>query len=270
MRLLPIVLTGSLAAVGLVLVREAVLSTWISPATGYAMVRIGGGWVVLGSPVHETGRGEDEGERRVHVTRGFWIGVAEVTQAEWEEVARTNPSKHVGHDLPVDSVSWCDAVAFANRLSARDLLEEVYDLTDGCRGVTADWSADGYRLPTEAEWELAARGGSIATWSGGWEADAVAWPAENAGDASHPPCQKLANGFGLCDMSGNVAEHVWDRPASDDGAVTDPRGGDLGWNRRWKGGSWLHKRRFARVAEREKGPAGDADDSMGVRLARSR
>lgn len=270
MRLLPFVLTSSLTATGIVFLREIVLETWISPSTGYRMTLVDPAWVAMGSPDDEPGRLADEAQRRVRVTRGFWIGVAEVTQAEWTVIMRTNPSKHRADDLPVDSVTWCDAVAFANRLSVRDKLEPVYDLTAGCREVQADWTATGYRLPTEAEWELAARAGAGASWAGGREPDAVAWTAENAGDEPHPPCGKAPNALGLCDMSGNVAEHVWDRPSADDADVVDPRGGDLGWNRRWKGGSWLHKRRFARVAARAKGPAGDADDALGLRLARSR
>ena len=151
---------------------------------------------------------------RVRIIRGFWLGKYEVPQSQWQAVMGTNPSKFsgCGPDCPVVRVSWNDAQEFIGKLNARA-------------------GAARYRLPTEAEWEYAARAGTSGDRYG--NLDAIAWYALNSGRKTHPVGRKLANAWGLYDMLGNVWEWVDDHYGGYPGASTmDPSGSapaSCGW-----------------------------------------
>ena len=120
-------------------------------------VAISGGTYLMGSPETENWRGDDETQHEVTVS-DFAMCVHEVTQAEYEELVGKNPSSFVGEDLPVDSVSWLEAVTYCNLRSEAEGLTPVYEI--GGENITWNRSANGYRLPTEAEWEYACRAGT--------------------------------------------------------------------------------------------------------------
>jgi sulfatase modifying factor 1 len=149
----------------------------------------------------------------------------------------------------VEQVSWDDAVAFAAAASRRD-------------GVT-------YRLPTEAEWEYAARGGGASAYAGSDNLDAVAWYNGNSGNTTHAVCGKQRNGFGLCDMSGNVWEWTADWYGNYGGATVDPTGAASGSYRVDRGGSWYYDPVSARVANRGMLDPGRRSYYLGLRLRRS-
>jgi len=243
--------------------------------SGYKLVWVPAGSFDMGSPASEEGRFSDEQRHRVTLTTGYWAGTTEVTQGLWSKVTGSNPSKFkaCGPDCPVEQVSWCDTVAFANALSRLDGLRPVYAGVDACASnpgaVTWDRSADGYRLPTEAEWELAARGGEEGMFSGS-ELDAMAWYAFNSGGTTHPVCTKHRNGLGLCDVIGNVWEWTWDGyGAYQAGMVTDPTGPDVASARVFRGGSWYDGAESQRVAIRNRLGPELRDVVLGVRLVRS-
>jgi sulfatase modifying factor 1 len=214
---------------------------------------------------------------------GFYIGKYEVTQKEWTAVIGSNPSKFKGDNLPVEMVSWYDSVEYCNRRSIKEGLRPYYNidknhkdpnnLPDPSNGdldnvkwtVTINAAANGYRLPTEAEWEYAASGGQMSlsyTYSGGNDADKVAWYWQNAGDKNltgfwnwpaieqnhdrtRPVGGKLPNELGLYDMSGNVREWCWDWYGDLENAETwrvvenDPMGPPSGFARVQRGGGWI-------------------------------
>ncbi len=204
------------------------------------------------SPVNEAGRNTDETPHEVTLTRGFWLMEHEVTQGEWEAVMGKNPSKFkaCGADCPVERVSPKDVEEYAGRVSQRDGVE--------------------YRRPTEAEWEWAARGGEAHIYAGSDSLGEVAWTGENSGKTTHAVCGLGRNGFGLCDMTGNVAEWVQDSYSEyPTGSTTNP----VGTGRFvvfFRGCSWYNRADQCRVAHRGTFNLTPMQyGSQGLRLARS-
>lgn len=221
---------------------------WIEPGT-----------FTMGSPSDEAERNKAEGPlTRVTLTRGFWLGKTEVTQAQYEAVAGTNPStfKENGGDAPVERVSWIDAMAFCRKLTERE--RAAGRLPDGYA----------YTLPTEAQWEFAHRAGSTGAYPG--EPDVTAWHAANSQGTTHPVAKKRANAWGFHDMAGNVIEWCLDWYGNyPGGAVSDPPGPARGYYRMALGGSWRTDARLGRSAARSGGSEGRLDYTIGFRLALS-
>ena len=205
----------------------------------------------------------------VELTRSFWLMTTEVTQGQYRTVTGENPSHFEGDDLPVETVSWLDAVTYANALSKREDLSPCYSIS----GSTVTWSeglsCTGYRLPTEAEWEYAARGGEGHVYSGSDDVGDVGWYGENSGNTTHAVGGKAPNGYGLYDLSGNVWEWVWDWYGSTLPGGRDPLGPEAGSFRVCRGGSWNNTALFVRVANRNWDYPGTRDNRLGFRLART-
>jgi formylglycine-generating enzyme required for sulfatase activity/rubredoxin len=192
-----------------------------------------------------------------------------VTQREWIEVMGNNPSNFMGDDLHVEQVSWFAAIEFCNRLSQKEGLAPAYTINR--KNVNPNRSANGYRLPTEAEWEYAARGGNGSPgnfkYSGSNNVDEVAWYDWNSGKKTHLVGEKKANGLGLYDMSGNVWEWCWDWYGDYTGsAQTDPVGISSGSIRVLRGGDWGHSDRVVRSALRGYDNPSNRNSNIGFRL----
>ncbi len=186
------------------------------PATQKNYVTVPAGTFRIGTAAPPDGsyRPSAELDANITITRPFQIKTTEVTEGEWYFVMKKMPKRYKAGSLdrPVTYVSWLDAVAYLNALSKLEKLEPCYTVkgkTDEETVVT--WKGldcTGYRLPTDAEWEYAARGGSKdAVWG---PMDEIAWYEGNSASTRHPVGEKKANGYGIHDMLGNVAEHVWD------------------------------------------------------------
>ena len=216
------------------------------------MIAVQGGIFIMGC-THEQGNDCWSDERPTHqvTTSDFYIGKYEVTQAQWKAVMGNNPSHFKGDDLPVENVNWNDVQGFIKKLN--------------------EMTGKKYRLPTEAEWEYAARGGSKShsyKYSGSNTIDSVAWYNDNVNTSTHAVGSKLPNELGIYDMSGNVWEWCsnWFGKYSRS-AKTNPQGASSGSARVARGGSWLDKAWYARVAYRYIGAPDYRDGSMGFRLA---
>ena len=215
------------------------------------MTLIRGGTYYMGSPVTEEEREEDE-ELHLVTINSFHIGMYEVTQREYEEVMRINPSYFKGPDLPVENVSWFDAIEYCNRLSLRDGLPPVYTITGtgNSRVVTWDEDANGYRLPTEAEWEYACRAGTTTPFNTGNSISrnlANIWGSGTRNVGSYPP-----NRWGLYDMHGNVAEWCWDWYGDYNYySQIDPEARFSEIHRIFRGGNWINTSIRARSAFRD-------------------
>lgn len=240
-------------------------------SVGMALVLIEPGTFERGSPPEETGRRPNETRHAVTLTRGFWLGATEVTQAQWDAIMPENPSAFPGPDRPVENVAWFDWLEFCNRLSIREGLTPAYTLD----GVHVTWrrDADGYRLPTEAEWEYACRAGTRTRFNAGDRSSElleVAWVRANADWQTHPVATRPANPWGLHDMHGNVFEWCWDlyEPFGDE-ALVDPAGAADGWRRVLRGGGWTSHSRASRSAYRHAGDPSARRAWYGARLARS-
>jgi formylglycine-generating enzyme required for sulfatase activity len=247
------------------------------------MVRINGGTFTMGSPASEPQRRDNETQHQVTVS-SFYMGKYPVTQKEYQQVMGTNPSNWKGDNLPVEKVSWYDALVFCNKLSMREGLSPAYRIngsTDPAAWGTvptsgnATWNAvaivagsNGYRLPTEAQWEYACRAGTTTAYNTGANiSDITGWYSANSGSRTHPVGQKSANRWGLYDMHGNVFEWCWDwYGAYASGAQTDPGGAVSGSNRVDRGGSWGSDGRGLRSAYRDNYIPGDRYFSIGFRL----
>jgi formylglycine-generating enzyme required for sulfatase activity/Flp pilus assembly protein TadD len=229
-------------------------------------------------------------QHEVRITRPFYLGVHEVTQAQYRAVTGHNPSffssTGEGKDLvsgattdqhPVERVTWFDAVRYCNALSEREDLKPFYEIA-GDRVRVPDWSGTGYRLPTEAEWEYARRAGSLAAWhlpgdnAGGVRWSNYAWLAPGGGRSTHPVGKKRPNGHGLYDMAGNVAEWCWDwigpypEGSSDDPVRSEPVSGAF---RVARGGCFGQDLWNCRAAKRGGIPPGFSDQYTGFRIART-
>jgi len=208
------------------------------------------GTFMMGSPDSEAGRDSDEGpQHQVTISKAFELQTTEVTQSQWESVMGSNPSYFKGSDLPVEQVSWDDAQEFITKLNAKN---------DGYR----------YRLPTEAEWEYAARAGTTGAYAG--DLDAMAWYAQNSGPTTHPVGTKAPNAWGLYDMHGNVWEWVQDWYGDySTSAVTDPVGPSLGSGRVLRGGDWYSYSQYCRSANRYNDSPAIRGSNLGLRLLRT-
>ncbi|MDR2553496.1 MAG: SUMF1/EgtB/PvdO family nonheme iron enzyme [Treponema sp.] len=222
---------------------RAVTRTSPRPGTGGApkgFVLVEGGTFTMGSPSKEPDRDSDEGPRHQVTVKSFYMGKREVTQREWQELMGNNPSKFRGDTLPVEQVSWYEVIEYCNRRSVKEGLTPAYR---GSRNsITCDWNASGYRLPTEAEWEYAAKGGNknylTYLYAGSNSAGAAGWYDGNSGGTTHPVGTKAANDLRIYDLSGNVWEWCWDWYGGySSGAQTDPAGPVSGSVRVIRGGS---------------------------------
>ena len=199
------------------------IKTFDANGVSFEMVEVRGGTFRMGA-TSEQGSDADSDEKPVHsvTLSGYYIGKTEVTQVLWEAVMGSNPSRFKGDYLPVESVSWDDCQEFIRKLNAL--------------------TGQNFRLPTEAEWEFACRGGNNSRgykYSGSNYIDNVAWYDGNSGGKTHPVATKSPNELGIYDMSGNVWEWCADWYGDySSGAQTNPKGPYDGSNRVYRGGSW--------------------------------
>jgi formylglycine-generating enzyme required for sulfatase activity len=231
------------------------------------MVYVEGGAFQMGS---NNGAADEKPVHRVAL-KGFYLGKTEVTQKDYVLIMGNNPSYIKGDNLPVESVSWFEAVEYCNKLSLREGLNPAYSGSGA--DIICDFNASGYRLPTEAEWEFAAKGGGRDTmvyeYSGGNSPDSIGWYKGNSGDKSREAGTKAPNSLGLFDMSGNVWEWCWDwYGVYTARAQTDPRGPGPGAERVFRGGSWEVEPPFLRSAARMKGMPLRQYRNTGFRIAR--
>ena len=252
-------------------------------------VLIGGGTFQMGSPESENWRIDDETQHQVSVGP-FYMDPYETTQKEYLRLMGENPSTFTGDDLPVENISWLDAIRYANAKSTEGGLTPVYTITEG--GVTWDLSANGYRLPTEAEWEYACRAGTSTPFN-----TEKSLSAAEANFYGHYPYEIEENYFnnsvleakpgeyrqttiavgnfepnawGLYDMHGNVNEWCWDYyGAYDVNAADDPTGPSSGTRHVYRGGGWNDFAKNMRSAYRAAGQEDMHSYNLGLRLARN-
>ncbi len=235
---------------------------------GMAFVTIPAGTFTMGSPDSEVGRFESEGpQHQVTISKNFEMQTTEVTQSQWVAVMRSNPSFFTKSEncpgeftqlngisicpnSPVEQVSWDDVRAFISKLNRH---------ANGYR----------YRLPTEAEWEYAARAGTAGPYAG--DLEAISWNSSNSGQMTHPVSTKLASTWGLYDMYGNVWEWTADWFGEySSSEVTDPKGASSGDRRVFRGGGWIGNTRGCRSAARGRFFPTFRNYNVGFRLVRTK
>ncbi len=228
---------------------------YTDPVTGMEFIWIPAGAFVMGNQHGTSYNNIDLPAHAVTITKGFWLGKYEVTQSQWQAIMGSNPSATVGTENPVDSVSWNDAQAFITALNAKPGAETVF------------------RLPTEAEWELAAKGETGQDFAGtnsDLDADLsqYAWYSFNSGGITHPVGQKLPNSYGLYDMSGNVWEWTQDYFGYYTAeAKINPTGPATGTQRVTKSGGWMDNPQYIRTSYRCNDDPDEVSDYIGLRLA---
>ena len=259
--------------------------SYSSAGPSIQMVSIPAGSFVMGSSTAESGSTADERpQRTVHIS-AFQMAETEVTQKQFEDVMGWNDSDFSGENHPVEVVTWFDCMSFCNKLSQADGYAQCYTMTNvGYNGdhitsadVSCNFQANGYRLPTEAEWEYACRAGTTTRfYTGDSDSDLgrAGWYHDNSGLTTHPVGQKAPNAWGLYDMHGNVWEWCWDwyasgyygtRPDPD----SDPMGPSQGTMKVLRGGCSRLTPRNCRSANRGRDYPSYRADYHGFRVCRS-
>ena len=229
------------------------IETFMVNGVSFEMVKVAGGTFQMGA-TSEQGKDAEDDELPVHsvTLSDYYIGQTEVTQELWKAVMGSNPSYFKGdNQRPVEKVNWNDCQEF---------IEKLNRLT-----------GKNFRLPTEAEWEYAARGGNKSRgykYSGSNNPDAVAWYDDNSGSKTHPVATKQSNELGLYDMSGNVYEWCQDWYGGyKSNSQTNPTGASKGSRRVLRGGSWGSSAGGVRVSDRDDYSPDYRDSNLGLRLA---
>jgi len=237
------------------------------PNLGLEMLLVAPGNFLMGSPENEVDRSSDERQHRVRISQPFWLGKYEVTQGQWKDVMGDNPSRFSGNDLPVEQVSWEDAMGFCAKLNKQE---------SSLGRLPAGYT---YSLPTEAQWEYACRAGtttatafgdSLSSRDANFDGDDPYGGASKGPDLNRTTAvgSYLPNAWGFYDMHGNVHEwcHDWyeDYPG---GSVTDPVGPSSGTSRVLRGGGWLDFGRNCRSADRLGYGPGVRGSFLGFRLS---
>jgi len=262
------------------------------------MVLVKGGTFIMGSPAEETNSFHDERPQHEVTVSNFYLSKYEITQKEWKEIMEDNPSQFIGDDLPVEKVSWYQTLVFCNKLSIKRGRNPAYRISGST--TPADWGtvpvypetnaawdaveivkeANGYRLPTEAQWEYACRTGTVTPFSTGVNVTADQanydgrYPYRNHPQGVYrqtpvPVGSFEPNAWGIHDMHGNVWEWCWDWHGSYAGdAQKDPSGLSVGAYRVVRGGSWNNNARFLRSASRGSSVPAFRDNIIGFRIAR--
>lgn len=219
----------------------------------FTMVAVKGGTFTMGATAEQTGALSDESPTHSVTLSDFYIGETEVTQELWQAVMGSNPSSFTGNmQRPVENVSWNDCQTFITKLN--------------------ELTGETFALPTEAQWEYAARGGNASKgylyYSGSNSIGDVAWYADNSSGTTHPVKSKSPNELGLYDMSGNVREWCADWYGSySSTSQTNPVGPNTGSNRVLRGGSWISCALYCRFAYRYDNSPSSTSDYDGFRLA---
>ncbi len=215
------------------------------------MVFVKGGTYDMGSNAGSPS--DEEPIRQVELT-SYHMSISEVTQEEWRAVMGNNPSLFKDGNLPVEQVSWYDAITYCNKRSEMEGLTPCYNGSGD--DITCNFDADGYRLPTEAEWEYAARGGLKShnyRYSGSNRADEVAWYEKNSGFKPMAVAQKKPNELGIYDLSGNIWEWCWewyDENYYKNSPAVNPGGPSSGKKRSYRGGGCCGREQFLRNTAR--------------------
>lgn len=245
-----------------------------------SMIKIEGGTFKMGSKDNAIAADNDEQKEHEVTVKSFELSKFEVTVWSWKQYVKANrlkmpktPDWGWKDNYPINNITWEEAVSYCNWLSKKEKLQPVYSK----RGpnIVCNFKANGYRLPTEAEWEFAAKGGNKdkeTRYSGSDNADDIAWHKLNSKNSPHTVGTKLPNELGIYDMSGNVWEWCWDWYNKDYYKIEDgnnPKGPEMGERKAVRGGSWDSKINYLRPANRISTLPNRTHEFYGFRIART-